>query len=287
MLRRYLVLVFLGVLVFVSFSIPPAFAQGTPTSTELASAAWNALSQTNYPLVITTSDTCVQTYSKAALKAQSQIRGNPPVGAVSPVDAAKINNNAVLNDVAACIYAKATAYERQFQLQNAVRVFASLSSYKKARVWDPQVQAFWSPYDAGQKESGSPAMYQPLVKAAWAALTGKNFDYAFNITQECVAVFGRAAMRLQSQLRAQGAKIPVGTVSPQDADTINKNYLLNDVSACYFIKASALDGLGQKSKARQAYNDILYFTLARIYDPSWNGYWSPAEAAQKWLDSNK
>lgn len=284
-------LVFFLALFALSYGFLPGsvlFAQEPiPTSTELANAGWNMLSVGDYNGAIALADQCEAAYKKEALRLQRQIRGDPPTGAVSEEDAQKIYANAVLNDVAACVYIKATAYERTFQLRAAIGVFATLATYRKARVWDPNVSAFWSPYVAGQAESSSPAMYQPLVQAGWDAINSGNFDYANNITAECIAVFGRTAKRLQAQLRSSSVVLPVGVVSPEDAERINQNYLLNDVAACYFIKAKAVEGLGPIRKARQAYNDVKTFTLARIFDPSWNGYWSPAEAAVEWLAEHK
>src|SRR5688500_20033471 len=45
--------------------------------------------------------------------------------------------------------------------------------------------------------------------------------------------------------------------------------------SCYFIRAKSLDALGQAKKARQVYTELKALTLARIFDPSWGGYWAP------------
>jgi hypothetical protein len=119
-----------------------------------------------------------------------------------------------------------------------------------------------------------------LTVDAWAAFNKGAWEMAAAKAGKCIREFGAQALRDQVQLeKAKVPKPPIGAVSESDKNGILRRGLLNDVGTCLFIKARALHELGRNDEATRFYQAATKLTYARCYDPSWNGLWSPAEAA--------
>ena len=114
-----------------------------------------------------------------------------------------------------------------------------------------------------------------LTNAAWAALGNKEYQRAVDLARQCIGLFESQAIQQQNALKEAP---PKGVVSEEQKQIIFKNWALNDVGTCYYILGLALEALGRKSEALEAYKATLRFPYARTWDPK-GWFWSPAEAA--------
>ncbi len=119
-----------------------------------------------------------------------------------------------------------------------------------------------------------------LTNAAWTALDNKQYDKAIQIAEDCIDEFEPTALRMQKELERNNTPSPsVGKVSRDEREKIFNRGLLNDVATCWFIKGRSLEKLGKTQEAIRAYCKTVSYTYARTYDPSWDGFWSPSQAA--------
>ena len=126
-----------------------------------------------------------------------------------------------------------------------------------------------------------------LTKEAWDAFNKEKWSAAVSKAEECIAEFRGQADREQEKLQKNGTENPpTGAVPEGERKTILSRGLLNDVATCFFIKGRALEKLGRKEEARQAFQTAAKYTYARCWDPS-GWFWSPAEAAADRLSQTK
>jgi hypothetical protein len=59
--------------------------------------------------------------------------------------------------------------------------------------------------------------------------------------------------------------------------------VVNDVAACYYIKATAMEKLGRIIEAKAAYINAQKYPHARVFDPKQNLFWSPEQIAAERL----
>lgn len=116
-----------------------------------------------------------------------------------------------------------------------------------------------------------------LKTAGFALFNSEDYRVAVVVSEMCGTEFHRAAARVEETLA--GKQIPNGKVPTAEREAIFGNGVLNDVAACYWIKARSAQTLGQTDEARSAYNRVLEFPHARVWDPK-GWFWSPAEDAQ-------
>ena len=86
-------------------------------------------------------------------------------------------------------------------------------------------------------------------------------------------------MQIQQGLIANGEPPPpVGIINDNNIkQEIFTRGVLNDVAACYSVKASAMEKLGRITEAKAAYNSVQKYPHARVFDPKQNLFWSPAQ----------
>ncbi len=119
---------------------------------------------------------------------------------------------------------------------------------------------------------------EQLTSAAWGAYSAKDWNRAIARTTDCIGQFGPMADTMQKNLEAQHTPPPpVGVVSEPEKTKLLSLGPLNDVGACWFIKARAEETLGHKEQAMAAYQALAALSYARIYDPA-GFFWSPADA---------
>jgi hypothetical protein len=120
-----------------------------------------------------------------------------------------------------------------------------------------------------------------ITIAAFDALNAKKYDLAI---QKADAVInensGGAALDQERLAHNATPQPPTGKVSDEQKDQIFSHGLLNDVSACYYIKAESLEHLNRINEALSTYAQTTNLTYARVYDPSDKTFWSPSEGAQ-------
>jgi len=120
-----------------------------------------------------------------------------------------------------------------------------------------------------------------LTTSAWNAYNKKNYPIAIEMADECIFNFGPTAKRMQREMVSQNMPIPPeGKVKDQEKQEILNRGILNDVGTCWFIKGISLEIKGNAREAIGAYQEAETLPYARTYDPSWDGFWSPAKSAR-------
>lgn len=123
-----------------------------------------------------------------------------------------------------------------------------------------------------------------LTSATWEAYNAEKYDEAIQSAEKCLDDFQPSASKEQQALEESKALMPplgkVGEgVGQEDKEAILKRGVLNDVATCWFLKGRSLEKLGREKEAIEAYQEAKKYTYARTWDPSWSGFWSPAQAA--------
>tara|TARA_E500000178_G_scaffold279534_1_gene279356 strand:+ start:3088 stop:3645 length:558 start_codon:yes stop_codon:yes gene_type:complete len=129
---------------------------------------------------------------------------------------------------------------------------------------------------------------QQLGDSAFWAVTAvnlyneKEYSKAVAVVDACFGKWGPDAGHQQKKLLDEKVKCPpIGRVNRQDRLSIDRDYLMNDVSFALWVKARSLDELGKIEMAKIAYAQCLYMTCGRVWDV--NGwFWSPAEDCIKY-----
>lgn len=119
-----------------------------------------------------------------------------------------------------------------------------------------------------------------LTTEAWEAFNRGDFGTTIQKAQECIDKFQDEADDEQKQLEKDHVTVPKGVVSKEQKEEIVRRGPLNDVATCFFVKGQAAEKLGQNDEAKQAYTAATKYPYARGFDPSWDGFWSPADAAR-------
>ncbi len=129
---------------------------------------------------------------------------------------------------------------------------------------------------------------QELGDSAFWAITAvklyeeQEFSKAVAVVDACFGSWGPDAGEQQKKLLEENTKCPpTGRVSRQDRLSIEKDYLINDVSFALWVKARSLDELGNVELAKNTYAQCLYMTCGRVWDPK-GWFWSPAEDCLKY-----
>lgn len=115
-----------------------------------------------------------------------------------------------------------------------------------------------------------------MQQAGFESFNSEHYETAVTIAQECVDDFGNAATDLEKTMVDK--QFPTGRVSGPVKTEIFKDGVLNDVGACSWIAARSMQKLRRIDEAKKAYNKVLEFPHARVWDPPF--FWSPAEDAQ-------
>ncbi|MFZ5449030.1 MAG: hypothetical protein ACOZFS_10395 [Thermodesulfobacteriota bacterium] len=120
-----------------------------------------------------------------------------------------------------------------------------------------------------------------LTTAAWNAYNKKDYKNAIEMADECIFNFGPTAKRIQRELESQNSpEPPEGKVSASKKEEILNKGILNDVGTCWYIKGISLERKGDIKEAIRSYQEAESLPHARTYDPSWDGFWSPAKSAR-------
>jgi len=129
--------------------------------------------------------------------------------------------------------------------------------------------------------SKSQPLNEKLTSAAWQSFSKGQFNEAIKKAEECIDEFDAAAMRLQRELEKSNLIVPEGEVDEKTKAKIFSNGLLNDVAACWFIKAQALEAQNKTDLAFKAYKQCMKYTYGRVWDPDKKIFWSPADASRE------
>lgn len=102
------------------------------------------------------------------------------------------------------------------------------------------------------------------------------------VVRQSEAVMGSLGIASLDQERLAKAGVPLpptGMVPDEERRRIHARGVLNDVAAALWLRGKALQQLGDPAGARKAYQEAAALTYARVYDPSKDEFWSPADAA--------
>jgi hypothetical protein len=118
------------------------------------------------------------------------------------------------------------------------------------------------------------------LEAVWKAFKSEQWKPAISLADKYVDQFQGYADEKQEELeKAHAPQPPDVPPSEDEKQKILKQGLLNDVAACLWVKARAMQELGQKDDAKQAYQEAAKYTYARVWDPQ-GWFWSPAKDAR-------
>lgn len=149
----------------------------------------------------------------------------------------------------------------------AVSVFAEKPEEKAAE--KPAVKAEEVKLDFGDGTSST------LTTRAWQALDAKKFAEVLAFTAKCRETYEAKALEMQKSLTA--------AVPAEEKEKVGALFALNDVGTCYFIQGRALEGLGKKKEAIEAYQFLAKkLPFAQCWNPE-GFYWKPADAATERL----
>ncbi len=128
-----------------------------------------------------------------------------------------------------------------------------------------------------------------LTEASWISFDKGQYEEAIKKAEKCIKEFGDDAIEKQQKLTNNNIPLPPEgedsvNISKERREEIFKRGVLNDVAACWFIKAKSLEELNKNEDAKKAYQATAQFTYARVWDPKWKGFWSPSKKAQSILN---
>ncbi len=127
---------------------------------------------------------------------------------------------------------------------------------------------------------------EQLIAEAWNGYNDGKYERAIEKAKECIIEFQEEALRQERELKGSKApQPPVGKATAEKTKEILERGLLNDVATGWIIIGMSERKLGHNEKAISAFNKASQFTYARTYDPSWRGFWSPAEKATDYIKS--
>lgn len=124
-----------------------------------------------------------------------------------------------------------------------------------------------------------------LMTEVWGAFERREYAEAAKLATALIEDFEPMASYRQHQLlETEAPGHPTGVVVGEDKEKIFRLGVLNDVAAAWWLKARAYYLMGDKQKAIEAYEKVIQYPHARVYDPAYDGFWSPAEDAKARLE---
>ncbi len=126
-----------------------------------------------------------------------------------------------------------------------------------------------------------------LSYVAWNAYKSpQQYETAISMADLCINLYDTQALGVQARLTSiLKTPYPDDVIKdPSIIAEIKKNYVLNDVAACYWIKGQSLENLKNIPEAIIVYDNLAAnYSFARVYDPTWNSYYSPSALASERL----
>jgi len=108
-----------------------------------------------------------------------------------------------------------------------------------------------------------------LTGKAWAALAAGDHQAVESYVDKCCELYERDAKNQQAKLTAYA----------RGGEDVHKNWALNDVGTCLFIRGESLAKQGKAKEAIAAFQQIVdSYRFCQCWDPK-GWFWKPAEAA--------
>ena len=281
---KKLIMFFLIVFCAVSAGFVPvvhAYNFGNYRSETLAVKAWEALEKGDLDAVLAYTNKNIELYSKQAKNMQQGLEG------YVEGSEKEIFSKWALNDIATSYFIQGEAYRKASKLEEAKAAYKTvIEEYSYGQTWDPKWKGFWKPAEAAKEklamlDSGSSLDFGDysssfLTTQAWKALEKEDIAAVTAYTDKVVELYKDKAKEMQTQLK----EFPIG-----EKEQIFSFWALNDVGTSLYIKAEALRRNGKNDQARETFEQLVAeYYFAQCFDPSWDGFWKPAEAAQQALD---
>lgn len=108
----------------------------------------------------------------------------------------------------------------------------------------------------------------------------KEEDYLESIrkSEALILRFGPMADLQERQLIEKKTAIQNGGIKNDEEKKIIWSFgVLHEVSAAWWVKGRSLEALGKIGEALEAFAQSAKYPHALVYDPTWDGFWSPAE----------
>jgi tetratricopeptide (TPR) repeat protein len=261
-------------------SVPISYAKdynfGDGSTKTLTSGAWNALLTKDYEGVTAYTDKCISSFSRKAMEQQSSLTNFAPPE--------KAFDAWALNDVGVCLFIKGKALREQGKNDEAKKVFEDiLKNYGFAQCWDVKGW-FWKVAEGASDqilgiEKGvdfGDCTSETLAGKAWDSLSAKEYEKVSIYADKCITSFSAKAKEMQSSLKEP---VNPGT-NNENKEAVFKQWALNDVATCLFIKGKALREQGKKDEAKKIYEQIVKdYGFAQCWDPK-GWFWSVGQAAK-------
>lgn len=242
---------------------------GDYKSENLTKSAWKAFKSNKNKKAFIYIDKCIEIYDKTAKEQQASLN--------SFAKKKTAFNYWALNDVTTCKFIKGKILLKQKKKEKAKKLFEDiLNNYQFAQCWNPKGY-FWKVADAAGDEllmikyniDFGHYKSNELTGKAWQAFEAKNYKVLDIYTNKCIKMYQKHAKAQQKRLKS----LPTG-------DDVHKNWALNDVATCYFIKAKGFQKQKKNDKAKKIYNKIIkLFPYAQCFDTS-GWFWRVSEAAK-------
>jgi hypothetical protein len=124
-----------------------------------------------------------------------------------------------------------------------------------------------------------------IANVGWEAMESSDYALTIAIAEVCINSYENEATQVQQGLLTSGKPLPpIGAASDDERGDILSHGVLNELASCFWMKGHTLEKLNHISEARQAYTRTQQFTYARVWDPTKEVFWSPAEDATERLD---
>lgn len=111
------------------------------------------------------------------------------------------------------------------------------------------------------------------------------YQKAIKKAEALILEFEPGAEAKQRRLIEDKVKVPKdGKLSKEEKEIVYSFGPLHEVSAAWWVKGRSLEAIGKTQEAVQAYERAAQYQHALVYDPSWDGFWSPAQDAKARAD---
>lgn len=112
-----------------------------------------------------------------------------------------------------------------------------------------------------------------LTQRAWVALEEKDFQQVHLMTEKCIELYQKEAIKQQNAL---------SDFAP--TELAHQYWALNDVATCLFIKAKALVMQDKPGESSQLAREVtMKYSFAQAFDPAGNFFWKVGNACKDLL----
>jgi len=131
-----------------------------------------------------------------------------------------------------------------------------------------------------------------MMKEVWDTFNEAKETKKIDLYQEAIEKadilireYEPGALGKQKQLIQDKVKVPKdGKLSKEDKEVVFSFGTLHEVSAAWWVEGRSFEALGKSQEAVHAFEQAAQYPHALVYDPSWDGFWSPSKDASARLE---